>query len=105
MTRRTGRIPWPSKQQSLLPQMLYALVKFTEGLLPGLVTDAVSPTLSQATAVPLVYNVASIAISTFGNTGATLGQPLDPYPEEQKTATPGIDPLPNAEEEGTTIKA
>ena len=65
--------------------------------------DVISLTLSQATALPTAYSVASAAIPTIGNVCATPGHSLDPYPEEWKMASPGTDAT--VEEEGTSIKA
>ena len=79
----------------------------TEDLLPRYAADDTTHILSQATALPLVHNVARAAIPTIGNTSATQGHPLDLHPEEQKMVTPGtdVDQDPNAEEEGTNFKA
>ena len=54
-----------------------------------------------------VHNVVRMDIPTIGSTCAIPGHPPDSHQEEQKMATPGanISPAPDAEEEGTNIKA
>ena len=54
-----------------------------------------------------MHTGASAATPTTCSACAAPGHPLDPHPEEQKTATPGtgVDPDLNVEEEGANIKA
>ena len=105
--KRTGRTPWLSQQQSYLPWLLSTQVIIAEDFYPGPVADAVSPT-SQAAALLMVYNVASVVSLIIGSACAEPEYPLDPHPEEQKKATPGTDNIYSdliAEEKRTNTKA
>ena len=61
MTRRTCRTPHPSQQVSA-SIVTSSQVKVAEDILSG---PTCLPILSQAAALPLAHNVASVAIPTF----------------------------------------
>ena len=77
-------------------------MKATEDL-PGPRTDVASPMLFQASALPVVNNMATVAVPTTGSACAAPGKSLDPHQEEQNMANPDTDINPDSKTEKDPI--